>query len=89
MNAWIESREQDALAAVVAESGELFKETYQTDDVHFAIWLAYVDRRFRLRFGVSLMDVEDWTWRYAYDSNMTPAEASESAAEDLMYDYYG
>lgn len=88
MNAWIESREQDALDAVVSESGELCKQLYQTDDVYFAIWLAYVDRRFQRRFGASLLDVEDWTWRDAYDADMTPLAAFESASEDLMYNCY-
>jgi hypothetical protein len=51
------------------------------DDERFGAWMYLVDRRLVRRIGFTSSDLEDWTYRDAFDGGMSPAEAAEEALE--------
>lgn len=61
-------RGSPATAEVLATAG----------DERFGAWLLLVDRALR-PFGISRLDLADWTWRDAFDDGVAPAEAAWDA----------
>lgn len=97
MATWIDTKDPaditanlDSLRALDPDTsaGRLWAEhvRYAGSDLRFALWLLMVDRRFTRRFGLGIYNMPDWTWRDAYDSGMSPAEATASATEDFSGD---
>lgn len=58
------------------------KERHHTEDDHFALWMSLFNQHVAKRTGLSYDDFEDWDFRAAYESDMSPAEA----AQDFMVD---
>lgn len=73
------------MAAWITANGEKACKAYYTDDPTFALWMYYVDRQVRRRIVLSIMDLEDWRFRDAYDDDMSPKEAAIQLLDDLGY----
>jgi hypothetical protein len=54
---------------------------YAGGAVGFAAWLLVADLTCARRFGVSIFDLSDWTWRDAYDAGDLPGDAVREAIE--------
>jgi len=50
-------------------------------------WLAEVDVRISARFGVSLHDLEDYTWRDWYEDGVDPDTTASEYISDWEYDH--
>lgn len=78
MNAWLATKDATKVAAMATRIEDRAPERIENagGDRHFAVWLAFVDRRIAGRLdGFSHRDMPDWTWRDAYDSDDSPATA--------------
>ena len=53
----------------------------------FDSWLREVDVRMEARIGLDHRDMEDWTWRDAYDDGATPSEALDDFFEYAGIDF--
>lgn len=56
---------------------------YAGDDLDFTAWLKKVDALVEQKTGLSFLDLEDWSWRDAYDSGDRPFSAVEAFLSDL------
>lgn len=89
MNAWLKSKPEDKIARVIAKMVaatdrlSVDMRNYAGDDNEFCLWLWLCNDRIMRRLGVGLMDIEDWGWRDAYDSDLSPAEAVRDAMAEL------
>lgn len=52
-------------------------------DAGFGEWLAEVDRWMAQEVGVTHRDVEDWSWREAYDAQTHPRDAALDALDSM------
>lgn len=48
----------------------------------FRSWMVEVDREIQVRCGLQAEDIEDWTYRDAFDDGMDPEEAAIQALEN-------
>jgi len=87
-NPWFETLHGPRLQQVIEEKGDALKERHHTDDVMFAIWLQALDQVVRRRVLVRYDDLEDWGYRDAYDSGMSPKDAALEMLEDAGWDDY-
>jgi hypothetical protein len=55
--------------------------SYARGDQRFAYWMYLVDRRLSRACGLTSTDMEDHTWRDAYDDGLSPREALADALE--------
>lgn len=81
-NTWIENLPGPALEKWVKEKGDEAKERYGVEDVYFALWLHYVNKHVMRRAHVSFMDLEDWDYASAYESDVTPRDAAVEMLQD-------
>lgn len=52
------------------------------DGMTFAQWMVQVDRVIGAACGLTHLDLADWNYRDAFDSEVTPEEAAESVLEE-------
>lgn len=81
-NSWIENLPGPALKRWIDERGEAACERYHVTDPYFALWLHYVDKAVTRRAHVSFMDLEDWDYASAYESDYSPVDAAVEMLED-------
>lgn len=78
---YIDGLDQDKVTRTLAEKGSALTERWHTDDQRFALWLQLCNRNMAGRIGFGVDDIEDWTWRDAYDAGMDPRSAVNEALE--------
>ena len=81
MNTWIASRNPAALAEMVTiiETKAPHRIEAAGGDVHYAVWMRSVDSYLRRDTGFLHSDLPDWTWRDAYNDDLTPRAAVRAA----------
>lgn len=84
---WLDTQNPVKVAEVIERDGAVLCERYGTDNPRFALWLALVDRHLTRLIGLGHRDIEDWSWRDAFDAETSPREAARTALEDS--DLYG
>jgi hypothetical protein len=76
---WLDSKPADvvgdAIHALSKDPAAADALDYAGGDDRFALWLHLVDKRCRTVFGIGIFDLEDWTWRDAFDDGSSPKEA--------------
>ncbi len=55
----------------------------------FEAWKAKVDKAIERKTGLSADDIEDYGYRDAFESGMTPAEAASEAIANSTGDEFG
>jgi hypothetical protein len=58
---------------------------YCGGDLRFAVWLWTVDRVLLAAVGLGSSDLEDWTYRDAFDDGVRPGEAARAALDYAGY----
>lgn len=58
---------------------------YAGGDEHFALFLAVADSKCQRITGLGVFDLEDYLWRDAYDSGLSPSEALHGCLVDNGY----
>jgi hypothetical protein len=78
---WLESRDPLLIEAAVEKLAvapglavEAIRD-YAGGDGRFGVWLYLVDKRCVTLLGLGIFDLEDFSWRDAYDSGESPKEA--------------
>jgi hypothetical protein len=71
----------DKLMAALDEHGREHLK-YAGDDRDFAAFLLVADTAARMKNGLSIFDLPDYSWRDVYDDGMTPGEALRSALDN-------
>ncbi len=84
-NPWFDTIPGPRLAQLIETHGEKLKDRHYTDDVHFAVWMEALDHVVQRRALVRYDDFEDWMYRDAYNTGMTPKEAALEMFEDNGY----
>lgn len=86
-NPWIQNLPGPRLRQVIDEKGAALMDRHHTDDVFFAVWLEVLDRAVQRRVHVRYDDLEDWGYRDAYDSGMSPKEAAVEMLAAAGWDF--
>jgi hypothetical protein len=83
VNAWIAAKDPAVVSAIADRIAE--KEPTRIDnaagDRSFAVWMLGVDRALRATTGFNHSDLPDWSWRNAYDDDLTPVNAAADALQ--------
>lgn len=87
VNEWVAGLPAEALATWIERHGDQVKERYQVEDVHFALWLHYMDKAIARVLGLTHRDLEDYDYYSMYEGDYSPREAALQALEDLGYGY--
>ena len=78
---YIDHLNQRQVEATLIAKGDALKARWDTDDARFALWLQMCAQIMRRTIGLDLDDIEDYTWRDAFDDGSAPRAAVTSALD--------
>ena len=89
MNAWIATKDPAVIAEIADRiaAHEPARIDNAAGDRNFAVWMFGVDRKLRATTGFNHSDLPDWSWRNAYDDDLTPDDAAADARQ--FWNEYG
>lgn len=87
-NTWLATKNSDQLATAMdryLHDPRLERDRGYTGDAWFGLWMHVANQKCQRLIGLGIHDLEDWTWRDAYDAGNSPFEALRDALGDLGY----